>query len=210
MDSRVFKYIPSKKYSISYGYLWIFLGISMILLQLLAFLLEYNLAIVLNTVIPVYDHDFIMLVLWLILSSFWIVQGIIIYFIFKRALNFHNQYYVERNHKKSSTTFCRCCGQTISNEIFKQSKKEVIRPMSFWIKGYFCKKCFKKYFKFQLLFLIIFCLSIFFFIVPMYVIYFEKIEFIDLAIFNFILLLFPIFTMSWGFYGIKKYMNYNP
>ncbi len=154
MDSLKFKFIPLKKYSKSYAYVWIFLGIVNILLQIPKFLFAYNRTIESNTVLPIYDYDFIMLVLWLILGSFFIVQGVLIYITSKNARNYHNQYYLKEEHEKSSNTFCRRCGITISNEIFKQSKRELIRPTTLLgIKGYFCKRCFKKYFKSQLFYL---------------------------------------------------------
>lgn len=132
---------------------------------------------------------------WIVIGFFWIINSVISYFMRKKASKYYIDYYrsiiIKSDSKLSTETFCRGCGIVISNKLFRGGKKKIIKYKTFFFtKGYYCEKCYKKYYfwlNIQSLFV-----SLLFFILFFQIYQFYQLEYLSilfLFILEFLLLL---------------------
>ena len=163
-------------------------------------------------------YDFMNLMARFLLGGSFLVQGFIIRKLRLRARQYHHQFYsspITREIKEGGfeETFCGHCGDIISTQIFKPSKRLIIKTTQIWIKGYFCKKCFKKQ-VFHLLAFIVILIATFLLIFNM-IIYQESLEssinpvlwFIIGFTINLILIIMIGLLPLFYFIRYKKYLN---
>lgn len=132
---------------------------------------------------------------WIVLGLNWIIISIISYFMRKKASKYYIDYYrskiIKNDSKLSTETFCRGCGIVISNKLFRGGKKKIIKYKTFFFtKGYYCEKCYKKYYiwlNIQYLFIFLLLFMLFFQIYHFYQL--EYISTFFLFIIEFLLLL---------------------
>lgn len=98
----------------------------------------------------IYDPRIVLGFLWISVGLLNIINSLLSYFMRKNASIYHIRYYRNVSNKVhielGNETFCRGCGIIISNEIFRNKNRQFIKPKTFFLtKGYYCKKCYKKY-----------------------------------------------------------------
>ncbi len=163
-----FKEIPQQKYSSSEPILaFILYTILTILVCLILFihLESFN--------FNIYDPRVVFDISWFSICLIGIIRFLLSYFMRKNASIYHIRYYRNVSNKVhielGNETFCRGCGIIISNEIFRDKNRQFIKPKTFFLtKGYYCKKCYKKYHRrvnigifLLIIFLYVFLLQIF-------------------------------------------------
>ncbi len=67
----------------------------------------------------------------------------------KKAIFNYNKYYtnnrIQINKRVEYNTFCRGCGVNIDDKLFNENITYLIDPPKYLTKGYYCKKCYKKF-----------------------------------------------------------------
>ncbi len=143
----------------------------------------------------IYDHDVIYPLMWIYISSGFLVQNLGRYYqIEKIAKNSSN---IDKRLINSinivTETYCIGCEIKLSPHLFKRQKKNIVKQSNPY--GYYCKKCFLKTIRFTLiefyLFLISFCLIF----LPIYFQFQDFLEPLDL-------LLIPFFLLIWSLGGV--------
>lgn len=140
-----FKEIPQKKYGLFEPILIFILYTILTILVCLILFLHLN---GFNSII--YDPRIVLGFLWISVGLLNIINSLLSYFMRKNASIYHIRYYRNVSNKVhielGNETFCRGCGIIISNEIFRNKNRQFIKPKTFFLtKGYYCKKCYKKY-----------------------------------------------------------------
>ena len=136
----IFTEINENDFELFTSIIYIFLYTLLIVIDAIFLVFAY-----ISGFLPFY-HAFIG-IFWMIFCIFWIYQLLLSYFHKKRILESLSQYKQPNSSKiLDLTNYCLGCMEKISKDMFKQTKNNYIKPNRILLmKGYFCKKCYKKY-----------------------------------------------------------------
>ncbi|MHA1438259.1 MAG: hypothetical protein ACTSPD_11830 [Promethearchaeota archaeon] len=190
-----FEDIPKKKLKLSTPVLYVVFFTSFLILWI-----SFLIFTITTFNFPLYHPLFIRIIFWMVLLLFLVSNFTIIFFRRKSALYFYNEYYRENNserHLKSrAETFCRGCGIVISNEIFKDSDTTLIKPTTiYFIKGYFCKKCYQKFYKHWQIGTVLFIITFPILYLPVYFLYWEELSEFELYYIPFLFIFSTFLTI---------------
>ncbi len=206
MNGPLFEPIPKKRYNPSYGKALIVIGFGFFMLPLLY--LNFNLIRILNcATISRYPQ----ILFHFLLGVVFTIQGIKTYFSMKKAETNYHAYYLTHpeTNQLENETFCRKCGAVLTSVFYKETNRSFIKPITIaTIKGYFCKNCFKKYRKKEIVFfIIVLVISLILFLPPLILCY-NYLTSQYFAYLYIVLIFLPLVLLKRTTYMVKRFRIY--